>query len=157
MIPQPELGVSDLLSCVLYSLEHEIAPTVADPYAASLCKTSAALLRSCLVRVEQEGSFLAEDNLELRQILGDIAETGDSEAASTARSALASWPKSSYLSLTQLAAEGARLRSALVRALDEMGSSRSAEKVDVRMRAYLVSHIRGQSPWMVDPFQGEIR
>ena len=157
VMPQPEIGVSDLLSSVLYTLEREIAPAVAEPYAASLCKTSAALLRSCLVRLEHEGAFLAEDNLELREILGDIAETADGDAARTARSALASRQEGCHLSLAQLAAEGARLRAALVRAMSEMGSPGAAEKADAHIRAYIVQHIRGQAAWMEAPFKGEIR
>jgi hypothetical protein len=157
MTPQPEIGVSDLLSSVLYTLEHEIAPAVAEPYAASLCKTSAALLRSCLVRVEQEGSFLAEDNLALREILGEIAETAGGDAAGTARSALATRTEGCYPSLAQLAAEGARLRAALARAMGEIGSPGDSEKADAHVRAYIAKHIRGQAPWMEAPFEGEIR
>jgi hypothetical protein len=157
MTPRPEIGVSDLLSSVLYTLEHEIAPAVAEPYAASLCKTSAALLRSCLVRVEQEGSFLAADNLALREILGGIAETAGGDAACTARSALATRPEGCYLSLAQLAAEGTRLRAALARAMGEISSPGAAEKADAHVRAYIAWHIRGQAPWMEAPFEGEIR
>ena len=146
------VGIDEVLGSVLWSLENEIAPTVTDQYAVSVCKTSAALLRSCIVRVEHEGAFLSA---QLREVQAILAEAHDV----LGKSALHSRDVETTRSLPALTAELNRHNAELATVLDELRETADPRVSALReaIRRYLAAQLAGQRPWMVEPFAGEIR
>jgi hypothetical protein len=59
----------ELISAIVESLERQVAPNVADKWAASALRSATQLLNHLAVRVEREGRVLAEDNQDARRVL----------------------------------------------------------------------------------------
>jgi hypothetical protein len=158
--------VHDVLASVLATLEDEITPAVTDDYAASLCKTSAALLRHCISRVELEGAFLDGNNRTLREILIELAAVfGDHPASQTVHAALSGngghdgdgRPRN--VDAAELLHEADRLHDALAAGLEALAETDSAAAAAIhsKIRGYLAQHLAAQAPWLVEPFVGEVR
>jgi hypothetical protein len=157
-----EVGLCDVLGSVVWSLQNEIAPMVTDEYAASICKTAGALLRSCIVRVAQEGQFLVEDNRHLRAVVAQAADALNDPGIGAAPPQAAAWPERhmAYVDLAALTAEAGHLSAALSVAMMKLRAAERTPKVAAAHSAvddYLSGHLAKQAAWLLDPFIGEIR
>lgn len=157
-----ELQLADVLNSVLWSLQNEIAPAVTDEYAASICKTAAALLRSCLVRLESEGPFLVEDIANARAVLaqGAAALYDDKLCASLSDDTEAV----AYVSAASLGTESDTLTGALTEMMQALRVAAESAPEDAQIAAaraaadaYLGERLTRQAPWLLEPFSGKVR
>ena len=148
---------TDTLEAILATFETYVAPDVTDEYAASLALTIGQLLRSVLVRIEQEGEALFADNAELRALLEWASPQLAPETERAVRDALESSPiaAGTYPSVARLMVEADALRGALdtvIRAVDD-----PQHPVRAGGRAYLTHQLERQAPWLLDAFTGPRR
>ena len=148
---------TDTLEAVLATFETYVAPDVTDDYAASLSLTIGQLLRSVLVRIEQEGDALFADNAELRALLEWAAPQLGSSTERAVRDALESSPiaAGTYPSVARLMVEADALRGALDTVIRSLGDAR--HPVRVAGRTYLTHQLERQAPWLLDAFTGPRR
>jgi hypothetical protein len=125
----------DLIESIRIGLVEQVAPTVTDRVAASVLRSVDALLAHLAVRLETEADVLAQDNADLRQLLGLTAvdEGGPTVADLTARNT------SLRLQLD------AALESAL-----EHGDGAVLAEID----AYLLRRLDRESPMILPAFAG---
>ena len=150
---QPDADV--VLSSVIVAVERDIAAAVTDDYAASLCRTVAQMLRSVRVRVRMEQEALADDNRELRTLLGEADPDLPEPAHQVVAAAVQDEPPPRYPALADLQADAVRLRSALsalIEAVPDEGNPVRVSALD-----YLRHHLERERQWQQDAFTGPRR
>lgn len=148
-------SVDDVLASVIDAVEREIAPSVGDDYAASLCRTVAQMLRSVRVRVREEIASLAEDNAELRALLASSADRLPDDVRGVVLDAVNRAPEPRYPALADLQDDAVRLRSALVSVINAVPDA--ADPVREAVRGYLRRQLEREQVWQQDAFTGPRR
>jgi len=148
--------VDDVLAVVIETIEREIAPTVDDEHAASLCRTVAQLLRSTRARVAHEGEALSEDNRQLRSVLAGLRDAVPAPVAPRIDAVLAD-EAAGYRPVTDLQREAVALRRALVEAMTSLASETDDSAHQQAIRGYLHDELERQRPWLVDAYTGPRR
>ncbi|HWD05875.1 MAG TPA: hypothetical protein VG674_25850 [Amycolatopsis sp.] len=154
-----EPTAEDVIGAVISTLERDIAPNVTaddDGYTASLCRTVGQLLRSVRSRLRLEEAALAEDNAELRALLGEWAPALPSGARQQVEQSLdPAADRSADRTVTRLQEEAKRLRQALVVLIEAIPEREHPARA--AGRAYLANQLLRERPWQVDAFDGPRR
>ena len=145
--------IDDVLRSVITTIEDEIAET-ADEYAASLCRTSAQMLRHVAARLREEIPALVADTEDLRAVLTEVAPTVPALDAAI-QDAVAARPSPQYPALDELQDHCLTLRALLAQVVgqspDVDGAARTAT------RAYVARQLAREVPWQQDAFTGPRR
>lgn len=158
----------EVLKSASWTFDEHILPAVQGDFPKSLALTVSNLLRHVLLRLENEGPALIEDNAELRCLLGEIATyVASLDAAPPELLAMhptladASRPTSTCppVGLVALSDEADVLRGHLDAALKLLQKYRPAlvdqpayGQVRDRIRTYLDNQLTRQSAWIQDAF-----
>jgi hypothetical protein len=145
--------VDDILRSVIATIEDEISPS-ADEYAASLCRTSAQMLRHVAARLQAEVPALVADTDDLRRVLAGLARDVPS-LEPTISEAIAAKPLPKFPALSDLQADAVRLRGLLVDVIDE--SPEVASPARAAARAYARRYLERELPWQQDAYTGPRR
>ncbi|MCZ7526581.1 MAG: hypothetical protein M5U14_09525 [Acidimicrobiia bacterium] len=160
----------EVLRSAIQTLDEEVLPAVAEPYARSLALTVSNLLRHVLVRLEREGPVLAEELHDLRGSLAEVAdllrEAEGAEIVGEIDTVLTrTWREpGEHPTLAGLDGEASALRAVVDRTLRALhtGGARPGGD-DPRglalgvLRAYLARHLDREMPFVVEAFTGERR
>jgi hypothetical protein len=147
--------VDTLLDAVVTAVERDIAPAVADEYAARLCRTVARLLRAARVRVAREQATLAQDNAELRSLLAGARDRLPDEVRAAVDRAVGVEPAPRYPALEELQADAIRLRQALVTVIGVVPDD--GDPVRRAARQYIAHQLDREGAWQQDAFTGPRR
>lgn len=143
----------DILRSVIATIEDDIA-TSADEYTASLCRSSAQMLRHVAVRLQVEMPALVADTDDLRRVLARLAHDVPSLAPAISE-AIAAKPLPKFPALDELRDDAVRLRGLLVGAIEELPEAAGPSRTDAR--AYLHRYLERQLPWQRDAYTGPRR
>jgi hypothetical protein len=152
----------EILRSVLWSFEEFIEPDLSDPYAISVGHTIVNLLRHLALRVELEPPALFAGNVELRDVLTDVAayarRAGAVELVEDVEAALAAAPASEYPSAARLADDALALRGALDRAIRALQAAPSQSEeyaaLRARIRDWIGRALQREADWIVPAFSG---
>jgi hypothetical protein len=147
--------IDEALDAIVTTVENEITPHVHDDLASSLCLTVAQMLRSVRARVVHEVETLHEDNDALRQLLMTWGPDLPDPLRRTAAEAVADQPPPVHPTLASLQADAARLRAALVAAIDATPDAEHGLRQAAR--GYITQQLTHEKLWMQDAFTGPRR
>jgi hypothetical protein len=147
----------NVLDAVLDTFENWVAPELSDPFVRSLAITTRALVRHVRARVVFEGPTLWDDNADLRQLLGQLAELLPplSRQLGLALDASRLEP-GAYPSVARLREEADRLRRALSDVIDRLWSQPDQAAHDL-VRRYLSRQLMREAAWTTEVFVGARR
>ncbi|WP_051071293.1 hypothetical protein [Ilumatobacter coccineus] len=148
----------EVLGSILWTFENQITPAIDDDFAVSAARTVTNLLRHVRARVQLEGKGLAEDNAELRAVLGAVQihpEVGPLMEVAAVLDAPPVAPEP-WPSVEALVDEAERLRLALD-AVVRSGVVGSDASLAARVDGYMARHLGREAQWAVDPFIGDRR
>jgi hypothetical protein len=145
--------VDDVLRSVIAAIEDEIAPTT-DEYTASLCRTSAQMLRHVAARLREETPALVADAEDLRAVLSGVAPAVP-ELEPAIREAVDSLPAPRYPSIDELQHYCLHLRGLLVEVIESSPDAQGAPRAAAR--AYLARQLQRELPWQQDAYTGPRR
>lgn len=154
-------GPTEIVDSLLWTLEHDVAPSVDDEFARSAATTMRNLLVHLRVRLEREGQALVDDNADLRGVLRALLDSPwgrnrPPEVRAAVEAALDPPPVSPprWPSVELLADEAHRLRSCL----DDLIPATSLDPdADRRVVEYLARQLAREAPWIEGAFSGERR
>jgi len=153
----------EILRSVLWSFEEFIVPELSDPYAISVGHTITNLLRHLALRVELEPPALFAGNVELRELLADVAgyarADGLTELAEDLETTLAAAaPASEYPSMSRLTDDALALRGALDRSIRALQAAPSDSddyvELRARIREWIGRALAREAEWIVPAFSG---
>lgn len=171
------LRTNDILKSISWTFDEYILPNVDEAYAKSLALTISNLLRYAKLRVEKEGPLLYEDNNDLRNLLGEIAEAIDGALSGFPLSGLKDYchdirsslnktycPPKEYQNLDHLIEEALALRGTLTRVIKALIDVEEKDAKDPNyariredIRKYLARQLHRESQSINGAFTGPRR
>lgn len=147
----------ELISAIVASLEHQVAPHVRDKWAASALRSATQLLNHLAVRTEREGRVLIEDNRDVRNVLETIlprlaGQAEFSDLRATVEQTL-NQPEPNIQDVTRLDARNEAYQAAVERLLRHPGMHPRDELVE-SLRNYLRRRLQREHPLYFPVFTG---
>jgi hypothetical protein len=147
----------ELISAIVESLEHQVAPNVQDKWAASALRSATQLLNHLALRSEREGRVLVEDNRDVREVLETVLQALAAHAElSDVRTAVEKALNDPEPSIHDVAALDARneVYQAAVDRLLRQPEVRTLDGLHESLRSYLRRRLLREHPLYFPVFTG---
>ena len=148
----------ELIEGVVVALERDVAPQVADRWAASALRSAVQLLNHLAVRVESEAALLIEDNADARAVLARVAarlgSSADSAALRTVIDAALRSAEPPPHDTVRLDAANEVLQGVIDRVLRERPALAEPDVIHDELRAYLRRRLEREHPLCFPVFTG---